>query len=543
MNTSWQYGKDVRRTKIPEEIKKKDLTKSKKEEGFFSGVAALTLSGLLVKALGMFFKIPMNYILGDTGMGYYNAAYTIYTFFYMLSTAGLPSAVSILVSSAKENGERRKLLSIALWLFCGIGVIGTCILWFGGNTLANWIGAPPSVSCLYAVAPTLFFICIASAFRGYYQGCSRMIPTAVSQLLEAVGKVAVGILCALYAIRQGKPTSVVAAYAAFGLTVGATCGMVYLLLCQGKTDVVSTTSTSTRMLLKRLTAIALPITVSSAVMSLSSMIDATLIQRLLQQSGMSQEAATTLYGNYTSLAVPMFNLPPSLVYPIAYAIVPLLTRYASDKKKVCSLTETALRLAILIGAPCAMGLTVLAEPILSLLFRSESAHLAAPLLVCLAPASLLVCILAVTNAVLQSIGKAVLPVYSMLIGSVVKITSTLWLLPKMGITAAPISTFLCYLIAAMMNLCFLLHNTGLTLHLRRTCICPMLASGICALTARLTYTALVSFVPKLAVLSAIAVAVLMYLLCIRQMGILGEEELALLPKKPWVQKILYSQKH
>lgn len=540
MNTSWQYGKDVQKRKIPEETKKKNLIRPKNEEGFFSGVAALTLSGLLVKALGMFFKIPMNYILGDTGMGYYNAAYTIYTFFYMLSTAGLPTAVSILV--AGERTERRRLLSLSLWLFCGIGVTGTCILWFGGEALANWIGAPPAVTCIFAVAPTLFFICIASAFRGYYQGCSRMLPTAISQVLETIGKVAVGILCALYAIHQGKPTPVVAAYAALGLTVGSAISMVYLLLCQGKKDVVSTTSLSTRTLLKRLIAIALPITASSAVMSLTSMIDAVLIQRLLQQNGMTQEAATTLYGNYTSLAVPLFNLPPSLIYPIAYAIVPLLTRYTAEQnhREVRTLTETALRLAVLIGAPCAMGLTVLSSPILKLLFRTESAELAAPLLIRLAPSSLLVCILAVTNAVLQSIGKATLPVFSMLVGSVVKITSTLWLLPKYGITAAPISTFLCYLTVTAMNLYFTLRYTGLTLHLRRTCVCPMLAACICAGTARIAYAGLFMILPeKGAVLPAIGVAALVYLLCIRNMGILGEEELALLPKKPWVQKLLY----
>ncbi len=451
------------------------------------------------------------------------------------------------MSEAKER--RRDTLTLSLWLFCGIGATGTCILWFGGEKLANWIGAPPSVTCIYAVAPTLFFICIASALRGYYQGLSRMLPTAVSQLLETLGKVAIGILCALVAIRGNQPTPVSAACAAVGLTVGAAFGMVYLLFCLRRIQhdaaddpSVPWQESATGDLLRRLIAIALPITISAAVTSLTSMIDAALIQRLLQQNGSSQEMATTLYGNYTSLAVPLFNLPPTLVYPIAYAIVPLLTRHAGAPKKIRSLTETALRLSILIGAPCAMGLTVLADPILHLLFRADSAALAAPLLVRLAPSSLFVCVLAVTNAVLQSIGKVTLPVFSMLAGSAVKILSTLWLLPQMGIHAAPISTFLCYLTATAMNLLFLLHSTGLSLHLRRTCLCPMLASGICAAIARLTYAGLTYLAPsftKPAVLVAIGAAAAVYLLCVRNMGILGPEERALLPKKPWVQKLLY----
>lgn len=546
VNPSWHYGKDVQTPTKPEETKiqiSKNSTNETKEEGFFSGVAVLTLSSLVVKALGMLFKIPMNYILGDTGMGYYNAAYTIYTFFYMLSTAGLPTAVTILVSEAKER--RRDILAQSLWLFCGIGTVGTCILWFGGEAMAKWIGAPPSVTCMYVVAPTLFFICIASALRGYYQGLSRMLPTAISQLLEALGKVAIGMLCALVAIRQGRPTPVVAACAAMGLTVGAACGMVYLLFCLRHDAEKSSTpwqESTTGDLLRRLVHIAVPITISAAVTSLTSMIDAALIQRLLQQNGLSQETATTLYGNYTSLAVPLFNLPPTLVYPIAYAIVPLLTRHVGAPKKIRSLTETALRLSILIGAPCAMGMTVLADPILSLLFRADSATLAAPLLVRLAPSSLFVCVLAVTNAVLQSIGKATLPVFSMLAGAAVKILSTLWLLPRYGITAAPVSTFLCYLIATAMNLVFVLHSTGLSLHLKRTCLCPMLAAGICATAARLTYVGLTALVPsKIAVLVAIGTAAAVYLLCVRRMGILGPEERALLPKKPWVQKLLYSK--
>lgn len=545
MQTALKTGKDVQTGRIL--VKTKETQSGRGTgESFFSGVLVLTIAGLLVKAMGMFFKIPMNYIVGDTGMGYYNAAYTIYTFFYMLSTAGLPTAVSILVSSARAEGRRnqsRRILQMALWLFCGIGILGSGVMFVFADELAAWIGAPPSAYSILAAAPTLFFICIASALRGYFQGCSRMVPTAVSQFLEAFCKVGAGILGALYGIRMGEDAPMVAARAVFGLTLGSAVSMLYLILaglyshqsssCRPSDFTEKPSIDSRRTILAGLASIALPITVSSAVMSLTGMIDAVLIQRLLQQSGMTQEAATTLYGNYTSLAVPMFNLPPVLVYPIAYAMVPLLTRYRTERdseKRAQGLIGSALRMAVLIGAPCALGMSVLSGEILTLLYRSASAETAAPLLTLLAPSSLLVCILAVTNSALQSIGKAGLPVLSMLAGAFIKILTTLWLIPGMGITAAPVSTFFCYLTVTAMNLAFLLQSSGLRPDMGRTFFRPMTAAGVCAMSALAAQRFLQYVLPeKLSVLPAIGIAAVVYCLLIRSMGVLTEEDIALLP--------------
>jgi len=536
-----------------QEIRKKNHTHA--GESFFSGVLVLTVSNLLVKELGMLFKIPMNYIVGDTGMGYYNAAYTIYTFFYMLSTAGLPTAVSILVSAAHAAGKRnqcRRILQISLALFCGIGTLGCAVMFAYAGELASLIGAPPAAYCIIAVSPTLFFICIASALRGYFQGLYRMTPTAVSQFLEAFCKVGIGILCAVYAIRQGYDPPVIAAYTVMGLTMGSAVSMLYLIfagLYSRETSMPVPEDPAVengKKLLTRLAGIAVPIAVSSAVMSLTGMIDAVMIQRLLQQNGMTQETATTLYGNYTSLAVPMFNLPPVLVYPIAYAMVPLLTRYRTEKngeKRSLNLISSALRMAVLIGAPCALGLSVLSEPILSLLYRSSSAETAAPLLTLLAPSSLLVCVLAVTNSVLQSIGKAGLPVLSMLAGAAVKILCTALLIPHTGITAAPISTFFCYLTVTAVNLFFMLRHTGVHPELGRTLFRPVAAASVCAVTALGGYRLLVCILPeKLAVLPAIVLAAVVYCLLIREMCVLDEEDLALLPKAEKLRKWLMKPK-
>ncbi|MBR5446554.1 MAG: polysaccharide biosynthesis protein, partial [Clostridia bacterium] len=444
MNTSCPVKKDVEANSGTKKTETTKIPEPRNRNPLAAGVLILTVSNLLVKALGMLFRIPMNYFLGDTGMGYYNAAYTIYTFFYMLSTAGLPAAVSVMAAASRADGQykqSRRILYTALVLFCLIGLTGSAVFGFFPDALAELIGAPSSSSCILAIAPTLFFICVTSAFRGYFQGCSRMIPTAVSQLLEAVCKVGAGILGALYGIRMNAPPQVTAAYAITGLTLGAAVSMLYLLvqdLCTHETETAMQPQTlqPVNYVLKQLAAIALPVTMSSAVMSLSSVMDTVLIQHLLRQSGFTEETAAAMYGNYTSLAVPMFNLPPVLVYPVAYALVPLLA--GKQRKEAERIIPAALRIAVLIGMPCSMGLAVLSEPILKLLYRESSAVTAAPLLTLLAPSSLLVCILAVTNSVLQSQRRAGLTVYSMLAGTVVKVLAESVLIPCIGIAAAPI---------------------------------------------------------------------------------------------------------
>ena len=242
------------------------------------------------------------------------------------------------------------------------------------------------------IAPMLFLICISSAIRGYFQGFQQMMPTAVSELIEAFCKLAVGIALAAYAAdRYPGQYHIIAAYAAIGLTVGAGLSMIFLVVSKllfnesrytkeflDKCGGENTDSDPSGKIIKRLITIALPITISSSIMSLTGMIDSILVQRLLQQGSlitkaMTQKEATTVYGNYTSRAVPMFNLPPVLVYPISCSIVPLISaaRGQGDTKRVGTIMESSLRTAVLIGAPCALGMTVLARPILSLFFTGD----------------------------------------------------------------------------------------------------------------------------------------------------------------------------
>lgn len=467
---------------------------------FLSGVVVLTISNLLVKMAGLLFKIPMNYIVGDTGMGYYNSAYSIYTLFYMLSTSGLPVALSVIVSEKRARGEidsAKLVYRLALALFVGGGLLVCGIMIFAAVPLAELIRSDKSALSVAVAAPTMVFICAASAVRGYFQGCGNMVPTAISQLIEAVGKLIIGIAAASYAIRMGYPIHVVAAYGVSGLTLGSLAGMLYLLIVKflrGDRDLfvdditVSHEKTPVSDVLHRFLKISLPVTISASVMSLTNTIDTAMIQRILSTT-MSEEAAATLYGNYTSLAVPMFNLPPVLVYPIAYALVPAVASSFSTGKReeAARKIETSLKYAFIIGLPCALGLTVLADPVLCLFYKDSSAHMASSLLTLLAPSSFFVCILAVTNSVLQTCGEERKPVISMLCGAVVKCVSSVFLLKQYGIIGAPISTFLCYLTVTIINFAFVVRVSGIKLEFNVVFLRPLIGSVLCAFTAMLTF--------------------------------------------------------
>ncbi len=473
---------------------------------FFTGVVVLTVSNLLIKVIGALFKIPMNNIVGDQGMGYYSSAYTIYTFFYMISTAGLPVAISLLVSENRAKGKLnqvKKVFKIATLLFVIVGVVGTLAMALGAGGFSALLKAEPTYWCIVAIAPTLFFICISSALRGYFQGYQNMFPVAISQLIEALCKLFLGIAFAYYALNiygnSRETIHYVAAYAVLGLTIGAGLGMLFLMISKMlfkserydaefiEVSGIDDSTEKSSAIVKKIVLIALPVTVSSSVMSLTNIIDMTLIQRLLQTfRGMTEAQATAIYGNYTSLCVPMFNLPPYLIYPISYSIVPLVkTAIASgDKKRAHHVMESALRVAVLIGIPCGLGMAAVAKPILHLFgYRYWSVVSAAPLLTLLAPSTFFICVLSVSNALLQANGHERKPVISMLVGAAVKVVTNAILIGVIGMPGTPISTFLCYLTATALNIYFVIKHVGLKINFGRMFFRPLVAGILCAVVA------------------------------------------------------------
>ena len=555
---------------------------------FVNGVLILTISNILVKAIGLLFKIPLHDILGDDGMGYFNAAYTIYTTFFMVSTAGLPVAISYMISRSRAAGNFRqvkKIMRIAFAVFFVIGAVGTCALFFGAGFFSeNVAKIPESRYCIMAIAPTLFFVCLTSAFRGYFQGHQVMWPTAVSQLLESLGKLLIGILLANWSIARGDALPVTAAWTIFGLTIGVLCGMGFIWITRllyntqkinaeyELPDSYTMPSASAKSLLRELVVIAVPVTLSSSVMSLANLIDLTVISRQLQAIGFTSNGAAALYGNYTTLAVPMFNLIPVLVYPIGYSLVPMISALLvkKEKEETKRVTTSSLKTAAILSMPCTVGMAVLAFPILSLIYGNESllmkytaeqsellqdamfmsyitettssASLAAPLLSILAISSFLVCMLAITNSILQAYKKPYLPLVSMLIGAAVKIAASFMLIgnPKLGIYGAPLSTDICYIVVVISNFYFCARYADFRPSVRKVFVKPLLSAALCGVAAIGTYLLATSVIgpSRLVTLVAIAVAAVVYFAALLLLRVLEKEDFDFIPKGQTIYRLL-----
>ena len=434
---------------------------------FFTGVFVLTIANVLVKAVGLVSKIVLNRVVGSIGAGYYSSAYEIYAYLYVISTAGLPVALSILVSRCRARGrfkEAKKIFEISFMVFLVIGLIFSSLMIVFSDQIADFIGAPQTSLCIVSIAPTMLFVCLSSCMRGYFQGYQLMQPTGISQLIEATCKVGIGVAFSFWAKKQGFPDYKVAAYTILGVTVGVLLGMIYLyikkLFFQDKTYNLEYSAfendeiRSNRDILKELFKIAIPITLSSSVLSLTTIIDTLMVQNRLLSSGMNEIAVRVYYGDYTSLVISMFNLPTIFFYPIASALVPLIsaTKEQGDEAKNEKIRSMSLKVITLISMPCAIGLGVFSYPILDLLmFKEASVERAAPWLSIASVSVLFLGIIAATNTFLNASGKQRLPIISMLFGAAAKLISNYFLLGKVGMMGAPISTVICYVCASTLN--------------------------------------------------------------------------------------------
>ena len=434
------------------------------KNSFLSGVSALTLSTVVVKIIGLVYKIPMMRILGAEGMGYFNAAYELYTLFFVMATAGLPVAVSVLISenlARGRDGNAKKIYRVSFALFLTLGLAGTLALGVGAGLLSTWIGTQNARLSIACIAPTVLLVATASAVRGYFQGNQNMMPTAVSQVVEAVGKLVFGVLLAAFAVRIGWSVAEASALAVLGLVAGSALSVIYLLfrvsaLRRNKTPRGGATEPAGRIL-KSLLSLAIPVTAGACLSGFTRIVDMTLILRRLPALGFDATEAATAFGQYSTLAVPIYHLPTALMAGIAVSLVPTLAAAveSGQRDRQRDLIGTSLRLCALVSVPCAFGLALFSEPILSLLFAGEreAVSVASPLLASLGASVPSACLLGVTNAVLQANRREAFPILSMLTGLAVKGASGYLLmgLPAVGMMAAPVSTLLGNLAAVGLN--------------------------------------------------------------------------------------------
>ncbi|MBQ9511042.1 MAG: polysaccharide biosynthesis protein [Clostridia bacterium] len=531
-------------------MQKKTGTSSK----LVAGIIILTISNIFVKIIGVLFKIPLHNLLGGRGMSYFNAAYTIFTNLYLVSTAGLPLAISLMVSRAHARGSRKEVNRIfytALVLFLILGVAGTSVMFFGADVLASFTGAPDASLAIAVIAPTLFFICISSSIRGYFQGHQNMLPTAISEVIESAGKFALGILFGIWATRSGKSIEVCAAYSIAGVTVGEAAGMAFLIFARvlhkqkydSALDTDTTPIPTPKEILKKLLKISIPVMISSVALNLTNTIDTFTIVNLTKKY-FPIEIAEEMYGNYTSLAIPLFHLPSAFIYPISTSIAPALSaaKAKKDRRELDFTVFGALKLVTIISIPCTIGIAVLSGPILRLLFSNkEAVAFVAPLLSILAPSIFFSGILTITSSILQANEHQSKPIVSMLCGIITKLIVSCVLLniESIGIYGAPIGTVASYFVMSVINFVFVVKYVGIKAKSATIILKPLAASLISTAVTIAVYKLIANAGrPNVATLMSVIATAIVYFILLFIMKEFTKRDILLLPKGEKIYSLL-----
>ena len=433
-------------------------------QNFLQGTALLALATAIVKILGAVYKIPLNAIIGEQGFGYFNTAYEIYNILLMVSTAGLPVAMSRMISQAnslQHYNQVRRIYATARSLFLGLGVVGSLLMTFFCRPLARFQNQPDAWAAIGFLGPCVLLICVISTFRGFFQGQGNMLPTSVSQVIEAVIRLFVGMAAALALLRATGSVALAAGGAILGVTASCLLSSVYLFFCfhAHYRELPSSDDTpwSFRATARALLVIAVPITLGSACLQVITALASKIYMGQLLASGVSQRDADTMRGIHV-MTQTIFNMPCGFITPITVSIIPAITAQITlgGHQKARQTEEAAARLTGLLAIPCAIGLTVLARPITALLggYTGEKLELATKLMTILGVCVFFNALVLVTTAILQAHGHVTRPVVHMVLAGLVRLAAVYVLSgdPAIGIVGAPISNLSCYAVIAILNL-------------------------------------------------------------------------------------------
>lgn len=517
--------------------------KSSKKQNVLNGAMILIVATALVKVIGAVYKIPVTGIIGSLGRGYFASAYNIYTPIYAISMAGLPVAVSTIVSRNAALGKYRdvkQVMKITFPLFLGLGLIGSCVLLAAAKPYVESVGSPLAIYSVIAITPSILFCCIMSTYRGYYEGLNNMYPTAISQVIESLGKLVFGLAFSYgivnYAETQIAETGAVfgqtvanesdkaivyaaaAAAAIFGVTLGTVFGAIYTVLRHkikkdNITDemlVNSPLASPKRDTVKELVSIAGPAALSSLVLNVTNFIDTWMIQNRLKsvvassydiiygiygasidEAGVSRDTVHTfLYGAYDT-TLDFRNLVPTIMMTLGVSAIPVISAAMAkkDMKSVNNTVNTVFRTTMLVALPAGAGFFALSEPILSLFYKgTENESGIAVAVPVLALYGLMMPILTLSSPltnILQAIGRADVPAKSLALGCVFKIGLNYLLIgiPQINVKGAVFGTAFFYLLCIFYNYAVLKKETGVKIELKTVFLKPLISALLCGVAA------------------------------------------------------------
>lgn len=563
--------------------------KANKRQSFIQGAAILTMCLLVVKIIGMLYKVSLSRLYGPVGAGLLGNAYELYVPLFTLATAGFPIAVSRMVSESMSQGryrDIRRIKAVAVPFFIVAGIICFLLMILFSFFYVRFIHALDAWVSILALAPAIFFGCLVSAYRGYYEGMRNMVPTSVSEIVEALIKLTVGYTLAYLVMHYGESVFGITdentlvkysvAAAIFGITLGSFFSFLYIYLRYRVAGDGITTEMyrnaprprSKRETFNILLRTAIPIGLGALIMNVAGTVDASLIQRRLlsmmdsrpdrlleQYTGLIPDknviegtVHTYLWGCY-NYALTIMNLVVTVTQAFGTTALPNVTDAFTNGNKagLKRSIETVMRVTFVFTLPAGLGLTVLAEPIMRVVYGStQGVDIAADILRVMGIAVIVFAAATPMCSMLQAVGRVDMPLKLYAVGMFIKIISNYILvgIPEINVQGGSIGTLLCYTFVIIVSIYVLIKETGIVPDFKVVLIKPFIASVFCALSAWGSYKLLISMLADsrytvlLCTVVALVVACIVYAVCLLLLRAITKNDIIMLPKGNKIVTIL-----
>lgn len=529
-----------------------NVKNKKQSNSFLKGAAILGIAAIVIKIIGATFRIPLANKIGDLGMGYYQSAYPIYIYLSVIATAGIPTAIAKVVSEKVAIGDHEganRILKVSLALMMIVGGAISLALIFSAPTLSYYVKNEKAVYSMYAIAPAIFFVSIMSVFRGYFQGYQRMEAYAWSQVIEQFARVSVGLFLAFMLVSKGLEYS--AAGATFGATAGGLVGSILIFIMFIKyrntgdfTQLVPHDNESSKSIIKRLMMVAIPITIGASILPVMTIFDLAIVMRRLNDIGYMGQEANRLYGQLTGYAQTVVNLPQVITAAVQISIVPAISQFVTLKDKIrCDDTiEAGVRLALIIGLPCSVGLVLLSEGIMKLLYpmQLEIASNTGSILGILGWGVVFLSMFQITTGILQGIGKQNIPMKNLFFSAILKAVLSYVLVgvKVLNIRGAAIATVSAYALAAILNFIMMVKETKIKISFKDVFLKPIISVAVMGLVVKLSYIILNLMISeRLSTAIAVTLGGVVYLIMLFVTNTLTDKDLEMMPGGSKLKKL------
>lgn len=534
-------------------------TMAKKNNNYLIQGSILAVSSIIVRFIGMLYKIPITRIIGDEGMGNYNSAQEIYNLALLLSSYSIPLVVSKLISAReamKQYKNSIKILNVAMLTAAVLGFTASLVVYLGAETWAKITKFEDSSIALKVLAPTIFIFAIMGVLRGLFQGKNTMMPTAVSQIIEQIVNAVVSIAASYYLMKEHNASERVVAYGAAGGTAGTFFGALAAFLFLGMIFIAfipylknraskDTISNESYGDAAKVFFVALfPVILSQTVYNLSGTIDSAMFGNIMKWQNITSSEITTLFGVYSNKYRQLTNLPVAIATALGTAIVPTLAiNYSrNDIEGVKTKIHSSVKLNMLISIPAAVGMAVFAEPIILIIYTGrENFELSTNLLRIGSCAVVLFALSTLTNGILQGINKMKLPVTHAAISLGIHIVLLFIMLGvlKIGAYGLVIGNVTFALIVCILNWIAIARHIEYKQEVIKTFLIPLAASAVMGVVSLGIYDAIKSILKsvKIAFVAAFLVAVVTYCILVVLMRAFNKEEMLELPKGYHIYKL------